>query len=40
MLKNFLKDLGAFTYHQSLSCIFPVVIFATLALSKAIQIPV
>lgn len=39
MLKNFIKDLGVFTYHQSLSCIFPVVIFATLALSKAIQIP-
>ncbi|MCR6523141.1 MULTISPECIES: DUF817 domain-containing protein [Lysinibacillus] len=39
MLKNFIKDLGVFTYHQSLSCIFPVVIFATLALSKVIQIP-
>ena len=39
MLKNFIKDLGVFTYHQSLSCIFPVVIFAKHLHSKAIQIP-
>ncbi|MGE7839969.1 DUF817 domain-containing protein [Lysinibacillus sp. NPDC093712] len=38
MLKNFLKDLAYFTYHQSLSCIFPVVIFVTLALSKIIHL--
>ncbi|MGZ9584046.1 DUF817 domain-containing protein [Paenibacillus marinisediminis] len=34
-VRNFLF----FTYHQALSCIFPVVIFATLALSKMITIP-
>lgn len=38
-LKSFFKDLAYFIYHQSLSCIFPVVIFMTLALSNAIQIP-
>lgn len=38
-LKSFFKDLSYFIYHQSLSCIFPVVIFMTLALSNAIQIP-
>ncbi len=34
-----MKDLFYFAYHQSLSCIFPVVIFITLALSKTIHIP-
>ncbi|EON72605.1 hypothetical protein H131_10708 [Lysinibacillus sphaericus OT4b.31] len=34
-----MKDLFYFAYHQSLSCIFPVVIFITLALSKSIYIP-
>ncbi|MBS4174952.1 DUF817 domain-containing protein [Bacillus sp. FJAT-49736] len=36
---NFLKNLLAFAYHQALSCIFPLVIFLTLALSKFISIP-
>ncbi|WP_249662380.1 DUF817 family protein, partial [Lysinibacillus fusiformis] len=39
MLKNFVKDLGIFTYQQSLSCIFPVVIFITRAFSRAVPIP-
>ena len=38
-MKSFVISLVYFVYHQSLSCIFPVVIFITLALSKVIQIP-
>lgn len=38
-MKNFVINLVYFVYHQSLSCIFPVVIFITLALSNVIQIP-
>ncbi|NOV02100.1 DUF817 domain-containing protein [Paenibacillus planticolens] len=34
-----LKQLSIFTYHAALSCIFPVGIFVTLALSKLISIP-
>jgi len=36
---GYIKDLLYFGYHQALSCIFPVVIFLTLALSKIISIP-
>ncbi len=36
---KYIIDLFYFGYHQALSCIFPVVIFATLALSKIISIP-
>ncbi|HEX3032496.1 MAG TPA: DUF817 domain-containing protein [Bacillota bacterium] len=39
MSKNHLKDLIFFTYHQALSCLFPVVIFLTLAVSKLVSIP-
>ncbi|PEY39568.1 hypothetical protein CN354_09270 [Bacillus cereus] len=35
----YMKQLLFFTYQQALSCIFPVVIFVTLALSKFISIP-
>lgn len=35
----YLKQLLYFTYEQALSCLFPVVIFLTLALSKIISIP-
>ncbi|PFZ05286.1 hypothetical protein COL60_22895 [Bacillus pseudomycoides] len=35
----YLKQFLFFTYQQALSCIFPVVIFITLALSKFISIP-
>lgn len=38
-MKSFVISLVYFVYHQSLSCIFPVVIFITLALSNVIQIP-
>ncbi|WP_156187601.1 DUF817 family protein [Peribacillus loiseleuriae] len=30
---KYIHDLSSFTYHQAMSCIFPVVIFGTLALS-------
>jgi uncharacterized membrane protein YoaT (DUF817 family) len=36
---KYIRDLLYFGYHQSLSCVFPVVIFATLAFSKIISIP-
>ena len=35
----YIKQLLHFTYEQALSCLFPVVIFLTLALSKLITIP-
>lgn len=35
----YVKQLLHFTYEQALSCLFPVVIFLTLALSKLISIP-
>ncbi len=35
----YVKQLLYFTYEQALSCLFPVVIFLTLALSKIISIP-
>ncbi|WP_018781576.1 DUF817 domain-containing protein [Bacillus sp. 95MFCvi2.1] len=35
----YIKQLLFFAYQQALSCIFPVVIFVTLALSKFISIP-
>ncbi|GGE61074.1 DUF817 domain-containing protein [Priestia taiwanensis] len=35
----YLKNLFYFGYHQALSCIFPVGIFVTLAVSKIISIP-
>lgn len=35
-----MKTLFHFAYLQALSCIFPVIIFATLALSKLISVPV
>ena len=35
----YIKQLLHFTYEQALSCLFPVVIFLTLALSKIISIP-
>lgn len=38
-MKDFLKNLSYFTYYQSLACLFPVVIFMTLALSKVIHLP-
>ena len=34
-----IKQLLHFTYEQTLSCLFPVVIFLTLALSKIVSIP-
>ena len=34
-----MKKLLQFTYLQALSCVFPVIIFAALALSKFIDIP-
>lgn len=34
-----MKNLLQFTYLQALSCVFPVIIFAALALSKLIEIP-
>lgn len=35
----YIKQLLHFTYEQALSCLFPVVIFLTLALSKIVSIP-
>lgn len=35
----YIKQLLHFTYEQALSCLFPVVIFLTLALSKIVLIP-
>lgn len=35
----YIKQLLHFTYEQALSCLFPVTIFLTLALSKIISIP-
>lgn len=35
----YIKQLLYFTYEQALSCLFPVVIFLTLALSKIVSIP-
>lgn len=36
---KYIRDLLYFGYYQALSCIFPVVIFVTLAVSKIIVIP-
>ncbi|NBI29131.1 DUF817 domain-containing protein [Chengkuizengella marina] len=36
---KYLKQFLFFVYHQAMSCIFPVSIFLTLAVSKVIQIP-
>ncbi|AKF96019.1 DUF817 domain-containing protein [Brevibacillus laterosporus] len=36
---RYVQDLFYFGYHQALSCIFPVIIFLTLAVSKMISIP-
>ncbi|MED0987735.1 DUF817 domain-containing protein [Bacillus paramycoides] len=36
---KYILDLFYFGYYQALSCIFPVVIFATLAVSKIISVP-
>lgn len=36
---KYIQDLFYFSYHQTLSCIFPMVIFVTLAVSKIIVIP-
>lgn len=38
-MKNKLLDLLAFGYSQALSCIFPVIIFGTLAITKWFPIP-
>ena len=35
----YIKQLLHFTYEQALSCLFPVIIFLTLALSKIVSIP-
>ena len=35
----YIKQLLHFTYEQAFSCLFPVVIFLTLALSKIVSIP-
>ncbi|RTE10308.1 DUF817 domain-containing protein [Paenibacillus whitsoniae] len=35
-MKIFIRELWAFTWKESLCCIFPVIIFATLALSKVL----
>ncbi|TKH23817.1 DUF817 domain-containing protein [Bacillus wiedmannii] len=36
---KYIQDFFYFSYHQALSCIFPMVIFVTLALSTIISIP-
>ncbi|OPA77748.1 hypothetical protein BVG16_15045 [Paenibacillus selenitireducens] len=36
---KFVKQLWLFGWQQALSCVFPVIIFATLAISKVITIP-
>ncbi|EFU42980.1 hypothetical protein PVOR_05613 [Paenibacillus vortex V453] len=36
---DFIRKLWVFGYQQALSCIFPVIIFGALALSKIIEIP-
>ncbi|KOP65165.1 hypothetical protein AMS62_07830 [Bacillus sp. FJAT-18019] len=36
---EFIRKLWFFGYQQALSCIFPVIIFGTLALTKVIEIP-
>ncbi|QAY67438.1 DUF817 domain-containing protein [Paenibacillus protaetiae] len=36
---RFIRSLVAFGWQQALSCIFPVIIFAALALTKAVEVP-
>src|SRR5690606_9622182 len=36
---QFLTQLIRFGYQQAMSCIFPVIIFATLALTKVVEVP-
>ncbi|GAX91919.1 DUF817 domain-containing protein [Effusibacillus lacus] len=36
---GFLKQLFAFGFQQAMSCIFPAVIFLTLAISKTVEVP-
>lgn len=38
-LRELIRSLIYFTYHQAMSCLLPVVIFLTLAVSKAVSIP-